>query len=142
MRPIPGRALWIGHVGDTRHPRILLDAGIMAVVELADSEPLATLPRELIRCRFPLSDGGGNPPWLVRLSVDSVAALMRAGIPTLICCGCGMSRSVCMAAAALVLVEGLAMDEAITMVAGCGPADVSAGLLTEVESVLRGGTVA
>ncbi len=101
MRQISGRALWIGHVGDTRHPRPLLDAGIAAVIELADSEPLATLPRELVRCRFPLTDGGGNPPWLVRLAVEAVAGLLRAGVPTLVCCGSGMSRSVSIAAGGL-----------------------------------------
>jgi protein-tyrosine phosphatase len=115
----------------------LLDAGIAAVVELADSEPLATLPRELIRCRFPLTDGGGNPAWLVRLAVESVAALIRAGVPTLVCCGCGLSRSVAVAAGGLALAEGRELGEALGMVAGAGPADVSPGLLAEVRSVLR-----
>ena len=61
MRQVAGQGLWLGHTGDLRDPRTLLAAGIEAVVELADSEPLAVLPRELIRCRFPLSDGGVNP---------------------------------------------------------------------------------
>src|SRR5262245_49266571 len=69
MRQVPGRALWLGNAGDLRDARALLAAGIAAVVELADSEPLAVLPRELVRCRFPLSDGGDNPLWLVRLAV-------------------------------------------------------------------------
>ncbi len=136
MRQIPGRALWIGHVGDTRHPRPLLDAGIAAVIELADSEPLATLPRELIRCRFPLSDGGGNPPWLVRLAMESVATLVGAGIPTLVCCGCGMSRSVCVAACGIAIAERCRLEEALTAVAGSGPADVAPGLLVEVQAAL------
>jgi len=63
MRQIPGRALWLGHSGDLRRPDVVLSAGIEAVVELADSEQLAPLPRELVRCRFPLSDGGDNPSW-------------------------------------------------------------------------------
>ena len=136
MRQIAGRALWVGHLGDTRHPRALLDAGIGAVVELADSEPLATLPRELIRCRFPLSDGGGNPPWLVRLALESVAALVRAGVPTLVCCGGGMSRSVCVAAGGLALAEGQPLREALAMVTREGPADVSPGLLAGVQAVV------
>ena len=136
MRQVAGRALWVGHVGDTRHPRLLLDAGIEAVVELADSEPLAALPRELIRCRIPLADGGGNPPWLVRLAVESVAALVRAGVPTLICCGCGMSRSVGIAAGGLARAEGRALAEALAVIVGSGPADVSPGLLAEVQAVL------
>jgi protein-tyrosine phosphatase len=110
--------------------------GIRAVVELADSEPFATLPRELIRCRIPLTDGSGNPPWLVRFAVKSVAALLRAGVPTLVCCGGGMSRSVCIAAGGLALAEGRALGDALAAVAGSGPADVSAGLLVEVQAVL------
>src|SRR5262245_45506834 len=136
MRQVTGRALWVGHVGDTRQPRPLLDAGIAAVVELADSEPLASLPRELVRCRFPLSDGGGNPLWLVRLSVEAVAALVRAGVPTLVCCGSGMSRSVCITAGGLALAEGRALAETLSTIAGSGPTDVSPGLLAEVKAVL------
>jgi hypothetical protein len=52
MRQVAGRQLWIGHAGDLRDARTILDAGIVAVVELADSELHAVLPRDLIRCRF------------------------------------------------------------------------------------------
>jgi hypothetical protein len=137
MRQIAGRALWLGNVGDLRDPRTVLAAGIEAVVELADSEPLAVLPRELIRCRFPLSDGGDNPPWLLRLAVDAVAALLRAGVPALVCCGAGMSRSVCIVAAALALVEGKQPDLALADIVGAGPADVAPGLWAQVCAVAR-----
>ncbi|MFX8972798.1 hypothetical protein ABTN24_20100, partial [Acinetobacter baumannii] len=79
--------------------------GIMAVVELADSEKSVELPREIVRCRFPLSDGGDNPPWLLRLAADTVAALIRADVPTAVCCSAGVSRSVCVVAAATSLIE-------------------------------------
>jgi hypothetical protein len=138
MRQVAGRTLWIGHVGDTRRPRPLLDAGIEAVIELADGEPLAILPRELVRCRFPLMDGGGNPLWLVRLAMESVAGLLRAGVPTLVCCGCGMSRSVCLAAGGLAQAEERELREALAEVAGSGPADVSPALLAQVQAVLTG----
>lgn len=95
MRQVPGRALWLGNAGDLRDARAVLAAGIAAIVELADSEPFAVLPRELIRCRLPLSDGGDKPAWLLRLAVESVAALLRASVPVLVCCSAGMSRSVC-----------------------------------------------
>jgi len=110
--------------------------GIAAVVELADSEPLATLSRGLIRCRFPLADGGGNPPWLMRLALESIAALLRAGVPTMVCCGCGLSRSVCVAAGGLAIAEGRPLTEALAVVAESGPADVSPGLLAEVQRAL------
>src|ERR1043165_3254275 len=103
MRQVPGRGLWLGNAGDLRESEAVLGAGVEAVVELADSEPFAVLPRELVRCRFPLSDGGDNPAWLLRLAAESVAALLRAGVPVLVCCSAGMSRSVCVAAAGVAL---------------------------------------
>lgn len=80
MRIVADRRLWLGNPSDTANPQALFDAEIQAVVELADNEPPAILPRGLIRCRFPLSDGGDNAPWLLRLAADSVAALSRAGV--------------------------------------------------------------
>ncbi len=138
MRQVADRKLWLGHAGDLRDPRAVLAAGIEAVVELADSEQMAALPRELVRCRFPLSDGGINPPWLLRLASDSVAALLRAGVPTLVCCSNGMSRSVCIAACAVADVEGQPLDEALRAVVGSGPADVSPGLMAPLRDA-RGG---
>ena len=138
MRQVPGRSLWLGNAGDLRDARAVLAAGIEAVVELADSEPFAALPRELVRCRFPLSDGGDNPAWLLRLAADSVAALLRAGVPVLVCCSAGMSRSVCVAAAGLALAEGRPLADALAVVVGDGPADVSPGLLRQIERVLGG----
>jgi protein-tyrosine phosphatase len=121
-----------------RDARAVMAAGVGAVVELADSDQLATLPRELVRCRFPLSDGGDNPPWLLRLAAESVAALLRAGVPVLVCCSAGMSRSVCVAAAGVALAEGRPLSEALAAVAGSGPADVSPGLLVQVQQALGG----
>jgi hypothetical protein len=136
MRQVAGRKVWLGHAGDLRNPRAVLAVGIVAVVELADSEQMAVLPRELIRCRFPLSDGGINPPWLLRLTSESVAALLRAGVPTLVCCSCGLSRSVCIAAAGIAVAEGRSLDESLSAVVGSGPADVSPGLLAQLRDVL------
>lgn len=126
-------SLWLGHAGDVR---AVLDAGVEAVVELADNEPLATLPRELIRLRFPLSDDEANPAWLLRLAVDSVAALIRAGAPTLLCCSAGMSRSLCVAAAGIASVEGRSFSEVLAALAGAGPADVSPGLFVQIQRAL------
>src|SRR3954471_11825175 len=123
MRHVAGRALWLGHAGDLRDSRAVLAAGIEAVVELADSEPLAVLPRELVRCRFPLSDGGENPRWLLRLAAEAVAGFLRASVPVLVCCSAGLSRSVCIAAAGLALAEARPLPETVAEVAGLGPAD-------------------
>jgi hypothetical protein len=135
MRQVAGRPLWLGHAGDLRDPRAVLAAGIEAVVELADGERMAVFPRDLIRCRFPLSDGGTNPPWLLRMASDTVAALLRAGVPTLVCCANGMSRSVCVTACGLALAEGRPLDETLKVVVGTGPADVSPGLLAQLREV-------
>ena len=131
MRQIAGRALWVGHAGDLRDPRPALAAGVEAVVEVADNEQLATLPRELVRLRFPLSDGGSNQPWLLRLAADAVAALLKAEVPTLVCCSGGLSRSLCVVAAGMALVDGCPLSEALKAVAGSGPVDVSPGLLAQ-----------
>ena len=137
MRQVAGRALWLGHAGDLRDPRAVLNAGIEAVVELADSEPLATLPRDLVRCRFPLSDGGDNPAWLLRMAVESVAAFLRAEVPGLVCCACGLNRSVCIAAAGVAVAEGKPLNEALLLIVGPGPADVSPRLLSQVRQALE-----
>ncbi len=136
MRQVAGRTLWLGHAGDLRDPRAILAVGVEAVVELADSEPPAVLPRDLVRCRFPLSDGGENPPWLLKLAAESVASLLRANVPTLVCCAGGMSRSVCVAAGGVSLAEGRSLAEALTAVVGTGPADVSPGLLAQLRDAL------
>ncbi|MBM3994048.1 MAG: dual specificity protein phosphatase family protein [Planctomycetes bacterium] len=135
MRQIGGRKLWIGNAGDLGDPKKLFDSGIEAVVELADNEPLAVLPGELIRLRFPLSDDGANDDWLIRLAVNSVAYLLPARVPTLICCSRGLNRSVCVAAAALAIVEERPFDEMLVEVAGGGPADVSPGLVIQFQAL-------
>jgi hypothetical protein len=133
MRQVSGRALWLSNSGDLHDPRAIFSAGVEAVVELADCEPFAVLQRELVRCRFPLSDCGDNPPRLVRLAVESVAALLRASVPLLVCCSAGMSRSVCVAAGGVSLAEGLPLRESLAEVIGSGPADVSPGLWKQLQ---------
>jgi len=135
MRRIEGYSLWLGHAGDVRDPRGVLAAGILAVVDLALNEAPALLPRELAYCRFPLLDGPGNPPWLLRSAVETVANLLRSGTPSLVCCGAGMSRSPCIAAAAVALVRGLTAEEGLTLVLRSGPSDVSPGLWSEVRAM-------
>lgn len=138
MRQVSERALWLGNAADLRDPARVLAAGIAAVVELADSEQFAVLPRELIRCRFPLSDDGTNPLWLLRLAAETVAAMVRAGVPALVCCSAGMSRSVCIAACGLSLADGKPLAEALSTVVGSGPADVSPGLFMQLQQALLG----
>jgi protein-tyrosine phosphatase len=135
VRQIAGRRLWLGHAGDLRDAGAVA-AGFGAVVELADSEPFAVLPRELVRCRYPLSDGGDNPTWLLRLAAESVATMLRAEVPVLVCCSAGMSRSICVSAAGLALAEGRPFREALSLVVETGPVDVSPRLLLQFQQAL------
>jgi hypothetical protein len=137
MRQIAERALWLGNPSDTRDARTVLEAGIEAIVELADNEQLAVLPRELIRCRFPLSDGGENPVWLLRMAAETVAALLRAQVSVLVCCSGGMNRSVCIAAAGVALAEDRPLMESLLAIVESGPADVSPGLLAQLQLALE-----
>jgi hypothetical protein len=135
MRQIPGYSLWLGHVGDVRDLRGIHAAGILAVVDLAIDEPSASVTLELVYCRFPLIDGTGNPRWLVRAAVETVACLLRCDTPTLVSCGAGMSRSPCIAAAAIARVRGCPTSEGLAIALQSAAADVSPGLWAEVQEI-------
>jgi hypothetical protein len=127
VRQVAPYPLWIGHAGDARDTRAVLSAGLLAVVDLALNEPPAAVTRELAYCRFPLVDGPGNPPWLLRAAVDTVASLLRSGTPALVACGAGMSRAPAAAATAIAVVTGRPLPECLGLVIG-GACDVSPGL--------------
>jgi protein-tyrosine phosphatase len=93
MTRIQPHALWVGHAEDGRDFRAVFDAGIQAIVQLAAEELPVLPPRDLVYCRFPLLDGGGNDPPLLRLAIRTVAELVRGHVPVLVTCGAGMSRS-------------------------------------------------
>ncbi len=136
MRRVDRYRLWLGYAGDARDLRRLFDLGIRAVVQLAAEEPPAVTPRELILLRFPLIDGEGNEPVLLRLAVGSIVELLRADVPTLVCCGAGMSRSPALAAAAMAMLERREPDDCLREIASAAPADVSPGLWNELRSRL------
>ena len=124
--------LWVGHAGDGRDFARLHALGIEAVVQLAAEEPPPALPRALISHRIPLLDGPGNPPAYLTLAIGTVAALLRAGIPALVSCGMGLSRSPAIAAAAIARLEDIPPDDALRALAAFHPVDVSPGLWAEV----------
>jgi protein-tyrosine phosphatase len=125
MRDIISARLWIGNALDARDPRRLYDAGVAAVVDLALEEPSAALPRDLAYCRFPLIDGSGNSRELLAASLETTATLIRRQIPTLVCCGAGMSRSPAVLAAALALVHGEPPERRLGELLAGAPRDVS-----------------
>ncbi len=136
MRQVSGRTLWIGNASDLRDAPTVMASGVQAVIELAASEQLAVLPRELIRCRYPLCDGEENATWLLRLAVETVAAMLRDKVPLLVCCSAGMSRSVIIAAGGLALAEHCSLEEALKTVVAGGPADVSPALFLQLKQAI------
>jgi hypothetical protein len=136
MRRVDNYPLWIGHSGDLSDPRGISERGIIAVVDVALNERPAPIRRDLVYVRFPLADGSGNPPWLVRAAIETLAALIRAQVPTLVCCSAGVSRSPTVAAAALALLTGFSPRGALPVITQTGPVDISPALWAEVERIV------
>ena len=128
MNQIPPYPLWVGHAGDGRDCRRLHDQGIRAVVQLAVEEPPLQPPRELVYLRFPLRDGADNSDDLLKIAIGALASLVRQRVPTLVCCGAGMSRSPALAAVAVGLISGEPAEEVLKRILIGRPGDVSPGL--------------
>lgn len=137
MRQIDGSPLWLGHTGDLRHVAKLFAARIAAVVDLASNEPPTLLPREFVYCRFPIVDGGGNPLWLLRRAVETIAALVEADVATLVCCSAGMSRSPAILSAALAKVSRSSPAEMLVRVNSGQASDVSPALWAEILAAIE-----
>jgi len=136
MRRVPGYSLWLGHIGDASNLDALFGAGVLAVVDLALEEAPRPFDRELVYCRFPLIDGEGNPRWLLRAAVETVAALLREDVPTLVYCGASMSRTPSVAGAAIALVRGCPLAEGLALAVQSGKADVSPALWSDIEAAM------
>lgn len=136
MRQITPRPLWIGHAGDGRNLKAILDLEIEAVVDLAASEPPPMITRDLIYCRFPIVDGQENSPFVLRLAIDTVFQLVQANVPTLVFCCLGMSRSPSIAAAALSKLLQRDPDECLRTVTAGVPSNVVPGLWQSVRAAI------
>jgi predicted protein tyrosine phosphatase len=68
--------------------------------------------------------------------IDLVAGLIREDVPTLVGCGMGLSRSPCIAGAAIARVRGCPADEGLAIALGSSPADVSPGLWGDVRRIV------
>jgi len=137
VRNVSGTTLFIGHAGNGRDIAALRRAGIEALIDVAINETPATPQREMVCCRIPLDDGGGNPPVSVRLALDTTSALLKAEIKTLVFCSAGMSRSPAIAAGALSLALAIDPNEALGRVRACGPCDISPTLWGSVLEALQ-----
>lgn len=135
MKKIDDPPLWLGHAGDGRDYRQILATEIRAIVQLALEEPPLSPPRELLCLRIPLLDGEGNEPAVLELAIRTVASLLRARLPTLVCCGGGMSRSPAVAAAALALIGDGDANACLQKIELSGPIDVSPAFWREVIAI-------
>jgi protein-tyrosine phosphatase len=86
----------------------------------------------MIACRIPLMDGVGNPPHLLGLAIRTVASLIEAKVPLLVCCGEGMSRAPAIVAAALAATQHEPPETCLKRVTQHHPSDVSPGLWSDV----------
>ena len=132
VRRIEPYALWIGNAGDGSQPALLYETGIRCVVQLAYEERAAELPRDLIVVRVPLNDGAGNDPAALRLAISTVAELIEQKIPTLVCCGAGMSRSPAIVAMALSKIENHSAAACLERLTAQHAADVSTSLWADL----------
>jgi hypothetical protein len=140
MREILANQLWIGNAGDGRDPERLLQAGLVAVVNLAAEEPSPVLPRSMIYCHFPLVDGPQDDAGVLDVAIQTVVSLLKKRVPTLVYCGAGMSRSPAVVAAALSIVQGRSPDEKLKEIVAGHPHDVSPHLWEAVQRTCRATT--
>jgi hypothetical protein len=136
MNEIAPYSVWVGNAADGRAFPELFERGIQAIVQLAAEEPPIPTPRDMALCRFPLEDGSGSDVDLLSLAITSVAHLISRGVPTLVCCGGGMSRSPAVVAAALAVIENREPGDALKFVTTQHPADVLPGFWDEVCKVV------
>lgn len=139
IRNVHANLLHIGNALDARDLRLIYDAGIRAVVDLAINERPAQLGREIVYCRFPLNDGDGNSDALIILAIRTIASLIRHETPTLVACSAGMSRAPTIAAGAIALTTGRDPDDCLMQLINDAPNDVSPILWTHVKRVYNTG---
>lgn len=129
--------LLVGNATNARDLRQIHLHRIAAVVDLAGNEPPALLSRDLIYCRFPLVDGGGNQEVLTATAIRCVVHLVQGNIRTLVACSAGVSRAPSITAAALAYLTHKSLDECLLEVVREGPNDVSPLFWNHVCQVYR-----
>jgi len=137
MREVIPQRLWLGNAMDAQDLRRVHEAGILAITDFAFEELPPQLTRDLIYCRFPIVDGGGNSLALLATAICQTVSLIRRQIPTLAVCGAGLSRSVCVVAAALATIHLRDPDDCLVELVKNQPRDVSAILWADMKMAYR-----
>ena len=127
--------LCVGDAISARNLKTIYEHEFAAVVDLALNEPPAVLGRDVIYCRFPLSDDDSNRDEVVAAAIVCLCGLIRQRLKVLVACSAGMSRSPVIAAASIAMTTGDELGETLLRVVAQGPHDVSATFLTSVERV-------
>ncbi len=130
---IPG-LVWIGNARDARDVISVLKLEIVAVVDLAIEETPCRYPREIIYCRFPLLDGEGNSPALLRTAILTIAMLIEMQLPLLVACSGGMSRSPAVVSMALARTTNGSSNDWLKRLASSGPCDVATALWHDLQA--------
>jgi protein-tyrosine phosphatase len=139
IRNVYSELLYVGNALDARDLKAIYDKQISAVVDLAINEPPAQLGREIIYCRFPLNDGGGNNDGLIAIAVRTIAAMIQNKTRTIVACSAGMSRAPTIAAASVALMTGRDPDECLVDIISNAPNDVSPILWAQIKRVYNTG---
>jgi hypothetical protein len=126
--------LWLGTAADARNIKAVLGMGIIAILDLAMEEPPIHFPRDIVYCRIPLVDGAGNRPEIIRAAVSLTASFIESGVPCLVACGAGMSRSPIIVAAAASKVDGSTIQHALEGITAGVAHDVSTSLWADVKA--------
>jgi len=137
VREVISERLCIGNAIDAQDVTGVLNRGIVAIVDLAIEEPPILFPRDVVYCRFPLIDGAGNQPAVLRAAIQTVSNFVTSETPTLVACSAGMSRSPAIVAAAMATTEEIALADALERLAAGQPHDVSPGLLADIVEVRK-----
>ena len=132
MREILPSYLWLGNSADLRAVERVLQSGIQAVIDLAVEQLAPALPRTLVYCRFPILDGEQTSATVLRTAIETLVLFLERGIPTLVCCSAGMSRSPAVAAGALSIFRGGNPDDHLRKIVMGYPHDVSPQLWQDV----------
>lgn len=122
----------IGNASDARNKALISQSGIKAVVDLAIEEPPSTPLQDLISYRFPLHDGEGNSQAILQLAITSIHSLLVTGIPCLVACSAGVSRSPLIVAAAMSQYQNESIQDVLHRIALFHSLDVSPILFKDV----------
>lgn len=137
MREVIPGLIWIGNARDGGDISGVMAMEFRAVVDLAMEEAPVHFPREIVYCRFPIVDGAGNSPALLRTAIQTLSTLVETSTPTLVTCGAGMSRSPAIVAAALFMTKGGSPDDWLKKITAAGPHDVAPALWNDIRDAIK-----